>query len=130
VTFEALAPWLAALVLIGTLYGLGAAKWKPGHVRQRSEAHEAYLAFLRDILSSPDVRRVMIREGTADPVKLAAFRDSMGNLSEPMLRACAAKLLDNRIVRRQVAAYVAKEQGGDRKKLMREFGALVGEAKG
>jgi hypothetical protein len=125
VTFEALAPWFAFLVVAGILWAIGTKQRRPGHVRQRSEMHEVYLALLVDVLGQAELRKLMIDRGTGTAEGIALFRRDMGTYSYPFLRACAAKLLSDRIVRRQVAAYVAKGQGGDRKKLMGIFGGLV-----
>jgi hypothetical protein len=132
VTFEALAPWLALLVVVGILWAIGTKQRRPGHVRRRSEAHEAYLAFLTEILREPEVRTLMFERGTTNAARLTAFQETMGELTEPFLRACAAKLFEDRLVRRLVAKVVAAnhgDMGADKRKVMREMGGLVEEVR-
>ncbi len=100
------------------------------HVFQRSEAHEAYLAFLEDILGDPEVTSVLVKHRAATQEGLLGLRATLGEMPEPMLRKAGAALLNDRTVRRQIVSHLASTRGMDKGKLMRELGDMVMEARG
>lgn len=117
--------WGAALILALALTWLTQKQRAPGRIRRRTDDHESYLAFLMDILDQPAISALMVRQGTTTVPALAAFRATMGQLSEPMLRACAGKLLSDRIVRRQVARFLEERRGMRKRCAMGALGQIV-----
>lgn len=128
-TFEALAPWLATFVVIGILYAIGTKQRRPGHVRLRSDCHEAYLSLMDDILNDADILELMVSRRVATKEALVALRATVGQLPERALRAMAAKLVSDRIVRRAVAKFMVQHHGVNRQRFTMLVSDMVGEVR-
>lgn len=112
-----------ALVPSAVVLALGALlarKRRHGRVRQRTEQHEALLAFLKDITEQPTLMVVLRRRyGVAAPLLMRKVRQS-GQWSEPVLRQFVGELMADRVVRRMVANILAR-RGANRERVMREL---------
>lgn len=120
---------LPPLVLLVCLWALNR-KLRPGRVRRRTEQHEAFLAFLTEILAEPKIRETMIERRTATRESLLALQATMGQLHFPGLKAIAARLLVDRVVRQAVARYMVAAHGVTQQRFMMQMSEMVGEARG
>ena len=120
--------WLVVLATIAAFAYILHRKRRPGHVRNRTEEHEALLAMLREIVAVPEIADAMIRHGGVTRHGLAKTVANAGYMSEKVLRAVLAQLFADRTVRRLVAQHIEKQHGAERKAVMRGLGELM-EAK-
>lgn len=115
-----LALWLAAAVVIAAAFSVVRRPWKRHEetpLRQRSERHEAMLAAWTEWLVDERLREILLRYHSGP--KLAAFAGEMNDLSEEALVHRVADLLENRNLRRELAARLAIVLDIDRGILMR-----------
>jgi hypothetical protein len=113
--------WIAAL----SWFAVRRKRGQSDNVLRRTDKHEAYLAFAMEILHQPKLTSLMLQQGTVTPDGLRATRQTLGDLNEQGLRAIVARALDDRIVRRAVAGYMARVHGVDRGRFMRLMGENV-----
>ena len=93
---------------------------------RKSDAHEVYVLALKEWLHEPEIvdaiqRNAMQWQALAGGMEIL----NSGTMTEPMARALAAKILENRTVRRVVAAHMAKRHGLDRKRTMANMGKML-----
>ena len=93
---------------------------------RKSDAHEVYVLALKEWLDDENIVDAMRRNGFWESyiirMRWLAGRPGM---SEPEARAFVAKILENRTVRRVVAAHMAKRHGLDRKRTMANMGKML-----
>ena len=97
---------------------------------RKSDTHEVYVLALKEWLHEPEILDAIKRHCMRGTAEFALALINQPRLSEPAAKALTAKILENRTVRRVVAAHMAKRHGLDRKKVMRHIGEMLAEIKG
>jgi hypothetical protein len=133
--YRTLAVMIGPLILAGILVALvwlGKRRRRGQRqiTRERDRTHEAYLEFIhcwlldQKIVDAAMETRVMTSEGF--DMTLHALAEA----SYPEVRAIAARLLDNRVVRREIAKYMHREHGLDRQRFAMMAADMVERVRG
>lgn len=88
------------------------------YVQDRSAEHDILVRALDEWLRSPDVVTAMVKAGVANHYRLRQLQGTCGRMSEPMLRAALAALLQPRTVRQAVAKHMVKHRRADHHRAM------------
>jgi hypothetical protein len=118
--------WLAVLLLIVAGAVFLVRLWRRNrYVQARSPEHDILVRAVDDWLRSPDVKAAMVKAGVADYQGLIRLQSQCGRMSEPMLRASLAALLQPRPVRQAIAKRLVKTYRADHHRAMDSLMALA-----
>lgn len=88
------------------------------HVVTRSRYHEAYLEFVTEALEDPEIRKLLIDRRVMSERGVEIARNTAGQALEPWVRAIAARITGDRVVRRRLSALLSARRGENKHRMM------------